>query len=194
VVLDPGHGGRDPGLSLTGGAEKAQALDLALAVRRTLRRSGTKMTVILTREQDAAQGPDERAAAANAAEPAVFVSLHLSPGSESGVFILDPGESRSVAGTASGADDFLGFDAVSEQQHASWGSQQAAFAQPSGGLGRVLVRELTGRDTAEPDQAPLLLLRSVAAAAALVEVGAGQNRGQAAEAIARGIERYVREK
>jgi len=191
IVLDPGHGGPQPGLVTGSGVEKTAALELALAVRKALRRGGAKLSVLMTREQDQSPGPDERAAAANAAEPLAFISIHLAPGAASRVFILDPDEGRPVTGAVTG--DFLGFDAVSEQQ-AQWGTQQAEFAQESGKLGRAVLRELTGSQAAEPDQAPLLLLRSVAAAAVLVEVGTGQSRAQAAEAISRGIERYVREK
>lgn len=191
VVLDPGHGGSHAGVAAPGGTEKALALDLALAVRKALKRSGAKITVTLTRDQDAAPGPDERAAAANAARPAAFVSIHASQGTESRVFILDPDEGHAVNRGGSGSGDFLGFDAVSEQQQALWGSQQASYAQESGRLGRAVLRALTGQDTAEPVQAPLLQLRSVAAAAVLVEVGTGQSRTQTAEAIARGIEQYV---
>ncbi len=192
VMVDPGHGGRDLGVVTGQGLEKAVTLDLAKALRRALRRSDLPLHVLLTREQDQQVDVNDRPAAANAAEAQVFISLHLAPGQESRVYLLDPDEGRSVATSAAPAD-FLGFDAAAGQQQA-WGTQQAGFAQESGRLGRAVVRSLTGRPAAEPDQAPLLALKPVAAAAVLIEVAAEQDRSQVVEAIARGIEQYVRER
>ncbi|MBI3078708.1 MAG: N-acetylmuramoyl-L-alanine amidase [Deltaproteobacteria bacterium] len=80
IVIDPGHGGRDPGASLKGVAltEAEVALAVARAVRDRLEAKGHE--VILTREE---LGPDEYLAPA--ARPAlardqgaeVLVSLHL---------------------------------------------------------------------------------------------------------------------
>jgi N-acetylmuramoyl-L-alanine amidase len=193
IMIDPGHGGTDTGIVTGQGPEKAFTLELANALRRRLTAQGKKMTVLLTREQDRSMNADERAAAANAAEAQVFVSLHLTQSADDRVFILDPDEGRAIA-AAGAPGDFLGFDAVSEQQQMLWGTQQAEHAQDSGRLGRAVIRSISGRETAEPDQAPLLVLEPVAAAAVLVELGAGRNPAHAADAIARGIEQYVRER
>jgi N-acetylmuramoyl-L-alanine amidase len=193
VMLDPGHGGlQDTGIATAEGPEKAITLALANDLRRALRRLGMNMTVLLTRDRDLSVTADERAAAANAADAQIFVSLHLAPGKDSRVFLLDPDEGR-VISSGGAPGDFLGFDAASDQQLMHWGTQQAGHAQESGKLGRSIARALTGQPAAEPDQAPISVLRPVAAAAVLVEVG-GQNRAGAAEAIAKGIERYVRER
>lgn len=191
IVLDPGHGGADPGVAFGQGVEKHFTLDLANAVRRALRRGGARMTVLLTREQDAERPLDDRAAFSNAAGAALFVSLHGAAGSDRRVLILDPDEGQPSV-SLRGSGDFLGFDARSEQQ-LRWDAQQAGHAAESGRLGRALARSLAGQDSAEPWQAPVAVLKPVNAAAVVVEVGAAQNRGQTAEAIARGIERYVNE-
>lgn len=193
VAIDPGHGGRDGGIVTGQGPEKAVTLDLARALRGALRQSGSAMTVVLTRDQDLGLSADERAAAANTADARLFVSIHLVQGTDNRVFILDPDEGRTLTGSGT-PGDFLGFDAAGDQQQTHWGTQQAEFAQQSGRLGRLLVRALTGRPEAEPDQAPLAVLKPVGAAAVLIEVGAGQNRAKVVEAIARGIEQYVRER
>jgi N-acetylmuramoyl-L-alanine amidase len=193
IVIDPGHGGADTGIMTGQGPEKAQTLELANALRKALRKSGAKYTIMLTREQDQFLSLDDRAATANAAEATLFVSLHLSPGAEQHVLILDPDEGQALPATG-GRGDFLGFDALSEQQQLLWGTQQAEHARESGRLGRAIARALTDREGAEPDQAPLALLRPLASAAVMVETGAAQNRLNTAEAIARGIEQYVREK
>jgi hypothetical protein len=74
-----------------------------------------------------------------------------------------------------------------------WGAQQAAHAGESGVLGRRLARRLAGTDAAEALQVPLAGLKAVDAAAVVVEAGMEQDRARIAEAIAGGIEQYVRE-
>ncbi len=91
------------------------------------------------------------------------------------------------------SNDFLGYETGSEQQEMLWGKQQARIRRESGALGRKLARQIAGQDSAEPVQAPLALLKAVDAAAVLIETGAAMDRALAAEAIARGIELYVRE-
>ncbi|MDH4161478.1 MAG: N-acetylmuramoyl-L-alanine amidase [Nitrospirota bacterium] len=193
VVIDAGHGGQQNGLVTGQGVEKSATLEMALAVRRILRGAAVKMKVLLTRDSDLALSLDERAAAANAGEATVFVSLHMGQGTEARVLLLDPDEGQAVT-LGGGPADFMGFDAVSEQQQMLWGSQQARHAPESGRLGRAIIRSLSLREEAEPDQAPLALLRPVDAAAVLVETGFGMDRAAAAKRIAQGIERYVHEK
>jgi len=193
IVLDPGHGGTETGMVTGQGVEKALMLDLAISIRKILRKSGAKMTVILTREQDQTVTLDERAAFSNSSGAFLFVSLHASQGSSGRVFILDPDEGQSSP-SAGRSSDFIGFDAGSEQQQMLWGTQQAGHSQESGRLGREIARALAAREGAEPAQAPLAQLKAVDAAAVLVEAGTAMNRGKAAEAIAQGIERYVTEK
>ena len=191
VVLDPGHGGKDSGIVTAQGYEKTAMLDLALAVGKILRKN-PRLKTVLTREKDQALSLDERAIASNAAAAVIFVSIHAAPGAVARVFIQDPVDdemrtSRTVSG------DFLGFEAGSEQQEMAWGGQQAAHAGESGALGRRLARRLAGTDAAEALQVPLAGLKAVDAAAVVVEAGMEQDRARIAEAIAGGIEQYVRE-
>jgi len=151
------------------------------------------MTVLLTREKDQAMTLDERAAFANAAGAILFVSLHAALGQDARVFILDPDEGQTQS-SSGGPSDFLGYDAMSEQQQMRWGTQQARHAQASGRLGRSMARALTASENAEPEQAPLAQLKAVDAAAVLIETGMTASRGKAAEIIVREIEQYVREK
>ncbi len=192
VVLDPGHGGKDAGLLTGQGIEKSVALELALAVRKILHKSD-RLKLVLTREKDQSLTLDERSALANAAGASVFVSIHAAPGAEARVYIQDivddTGALASQAKPVSG--DFLGYEAESEQQALIWGRQQAFHALQSGVLGRRIARQLAGRDTAEPFQAPLAGLKAVDAAAVMIEVGMQQDRARAAENIAGGIEQYV---
>jgi N-acetylmuramoyl-L-alanine amidase len=77
VVLDPAHGGTDPGARGTGGIRESEiVLDFAVQVRRALELQGFQ--VVQTRQGNENPSFDERSAIANAQRGAVFVTLHIS--------------------------------------------------------------------------------------------------------------------
>ncbi len=75
VVLDPGHGGIDPGAERDGATEAALMLVFARELREVLVRSG-RFDVLLTREEDVFVPLQARVAIARAAGAAVLLSLH----------------------------------------------------------------------------------------------------------------------
>jgi N-acetylmuramoyl-L-alanine amidase len=76
IVLDPGHGGEDPGaIGSSGTEEKAVALSAARHFRDVL--GGRGYRVVLTRDEDVLRSLDARAAAANVVRPDLFISLHV---------------------------------------------------------------------------------------------------------------------
>jgi N-acetylmuramoyl-L-alanine amidase len=77
IVIDPGHGGSDKGVTLPGGmVEKDAALDMARALRSALQqRLGAR--VILTREGDDDVSVTRRAEIANESHADLFVTVHL---------------------------------------------------------------------------------------------------------------------
>ncbi|MCL2625633.1 MAG: N-acetylmuramoyl-L-alanine amidase [Cystobacterineae bacterium] len=74
IVLDPGHGGIQPGAQAGGFREKDFALALALLLKADLEQQG--LEVHLTRDSDVGVSLHERVKRANEKEPAVFISLH----------------------------------------------------------------------------------------------------------------------
>jgi N-acetylmuramoyl-L-alanine amidase len=74
-MLDPGHGGIDPGAERQGYAEKDLMLAFALELKETLLRSGG-FEVFLTREEDRFVSLERRVAMAHAVGAHVFLSLH----------------------------------------------------------------------------------------------------------------------
>jgi N-acetylmuramoyl-L-alanine amidase len=74
VVLDPGHGGRDPGALGFGVREKDVTLRVAQLLAPALERRGFR--VVLTRDRDRTLSLEERTARAEAARGDLFVSLH----------------------------------------------------------------------------------------------------------------------
>ncbi|MGI9450498.1 MAG: N-acetylmuramoyl-L-alanine amidase [Geminicoccaceae bacterium] len=76
IVLDPGHGGIDPGASGKRGTfEKNVVLKAALELRRQLLDTG-RYDVVLTREEDAFIRLRDRLQIARASEGHLFISLH----------------------------------------------------------------------------------------------------------------------
>ena len=76
VVIDPGHGGRDPGAMANGLKEKHLVLDIAKRVKRELEKKGG-YEVILTRSTDKFLELEERAMVANNKDADIFVSIHI---------------------------------------------------------------------------------------------------------------------
>lgn len=76
VVLDPGHGGIDPGATGVGGMrEKALTLEVAQDLKRVLEASG-RYHVVLTRTDDSFVRLRERIGIARQAKGEIFLSLH----------------------------------------------------------------------------------------------------------------------
>ncbi len=75
IVLDPGHGGKDPGNRVAGRNEKTATLALAQELGGQLKASGFK--VILTRTKDKFVELPVRPDIANRANADLFVSLHF---------------------------------------------------------------------------------------------------------------------
>ncbi|MGE5219424.1 MAG: N-acetylmuramoyl-L-alanine amidase [Chloroflexota bacterium] len=77
IVLDPGHGGKDPGAIGIGGVEeKNVVLSIAKKLARKLRQE-MGVQVVLTRNDDRFVPLEDRTATANAEDADLFISLHM---------------------------------------------------------------------------------------------------------------------
>ncbi|HKT36651.1 MAG TPA: N-acetylmuramoyl-L-alanine amidase [Nitrospira sp.] len=77
IVVDPGHGGRDPGAhGQRGTEEKDITLKVALKLRELLKKDAG-VRVLMTRERDVFVELEDRARFANANEADLFVSIHV---------------------------------------------------------------------------------------------------------------------
>jgi len=76
IVIDPGHGGKDPGTMNSTGTEKQYALKLGHKLKRELQARGFK-NVVMTRSTDKFLTLSERVAFANHYKDAIFISLHF---------------------------------------------------------------------------------------------------------------------
>lgn len=84
IMLDPGHGGRDPGAVYNGRQEKDDALALTLAVGELLQDRG--VDVLYTRTTDVYESPYQKAMEANAAGADFFVSIHRNSSPEADTY------------------------------------------------------------------------------------------------------------
>jgi N-acetylmuramoyl-L-alanine amidase len=82
VIIDPGHGGEDPGTKGVLGWEKDYALDTSLRLKKLVEAAGLKTK--LTRSTDVFIEKPERAKIANAVPNSIFVSVHYNSGGRRG--------------------------------------------------------------------------------------------------------------
>ena len=76
IIIDPGHGGKDPGaVGYRGTKEKDIVLDVSKRLARKIERN-SKTKVILTREEDIFLRLQDRTKFANANEGDLFISIH----------------------------------------------------------------------------------------------------------------------
>jgi N-acetylmuramoyl-L-alanine amidase len=77
IVIDPGHGGRDPGAhGIRGTEEKDITLKVGLKLRELLKKD-IGVRVLMTRERDVFVELEDRARFANGNEADLFVSIHV---------------------------------------------------------------------------------------------------------------------
>ncbi|MEZ5418715.1 MAG: N-acetylmuramoyl-L-alanine amidase [Vicinamibacterales bacterium] len=78
IVIDAGHGGRDPGTPTSGSTEARIVLDIALRLEKLLVKEG--FDVVLTRRTDVYIPLEERTAIANREGADLFLSIHANSG------------------------------------------------------------------------------------------------------------------
>ncbi|MES2667647.1 MAG: N-acetylmuramoyl-L-alanine amidase [Pseudomonadota bacterium] len=122
VVLDPGHGGLDPGAERDGQTEAVLMLTFARELKELLLRDG-RFVVVMTREENVFVPLETRISIARAAAAQVFLSLHadaLAEGQASGATIYTLSEEASDEASATLAerhdrDDLLAGVDLTEQ-------------------------------------------------------------------------------
>lgn len=160
VVLDPGHGGADPGArGASGVIEKDVTFVLAKVVQLRLEHQGFR--VVLTRQADENPSFDDRAATANAERGAIFISLHVAsmgaPGTAT-AFYMPP----APAATKPAPEGLVRWQDA-QQRYLAQSRKLAEFIQVQ------LGQKLRGSPES-PQSAPVRQLRSVTAPAVAVEL------------------------
>ena len=189
IVIDPGHGGDDGGVTGPAGVlEKQVTLDVARGLK-TLIENRLGIRVILTRDEDRAVGVDERAAIANNNKADLFVSLHAnaSPMAAVGgaeVYYLALDAEMEAARRRAEAEavrlPVLG-GGTRTLDVIRWDMAQARHIETSAVLAGLLEEELRERVPVAPtplQRAPLRVLVGVNMPAALVEMAYLTNPAQ----------------
>ena len=129
VVIDPSHGGTETGATFSNTlVEKDVTLAFARALRQEFVSKGFSATLL--RDADTLLTSDQRAAAANAARPAIYISIHAaSDGKGARIYTALLSQSLSDNGP------FIAWDRA---QFSSLVSSQAAAASISTELGKVI--------------------------------------------------------
>ena len=105
IVIDPGHGGKDPGAVGAGRLkEKDVVLDIGKRLRRILRRE-CNCRVLMTREKDVFIPLEARTAKANTVNADLFISIHVNANNSRRVtgaetYFLSPARDRMSMNTA----------------------------------------------------------------------------------------------
>jgi len=160
VVVDPAHGGADPGAhGSTGIMESDVVLSFARLLRISLEAQGLR--VILTRQANEDPSFDDRSRSANAQRGTIFITLHVSSTGQPGtvrVYSLSQ-EAASAATLRTGL--------------VRWEHAQSNFISQSRRLAELIQIQMALRFRGSPEvplTAPVRQLRTVAAPAVAVEV------------------------
>ena len=194
IVLDAGHGGKDPGsIGVTGLKEKDVALDIVKRIGKLIKKK-LRVNVVYTRDEDIYVSLEERGKIANRNEGKLFISIHLNSfpknrnvkGFE--VYILRPGKTASAIEVAERENSVLRFDdktsAERFEQHATEmlilaSLTQAAFMSESEDLSGMLEKELKKKISSPSrgvKQAGFFVLVGASMPHAYIEAGFISNR------------------
>ncbi len=205
VVIDPGHGGRDPGaIGANGLHEKEVVLQISLSLRDYIEENYPRIKPVLTRDDDRFIPLQDRTRMANEQQADLFVSIHANSGraGASGfeVFTLsseaDDEEAQELAEIENSALRYEGVDGE-ELKDIQWILQQlqgTVHTRESREFARIIDDELDG-DLSLPSrgvkQAPFFVLKDARMPAVLVETGFLSNPREAEKLGTRKFQREI---
>ncbi len=190
VVIDPGHGGRDPGALGQNSKEKDIALSISLKVGNYIENYLPDVNVIYTRTEDVFVNLNERAEIANKNNADLFISIHCnaSPnrnaiGTETFVMGLTKSEDNLAVAKKENAailfeedymDAYDGYDPHSSESHIIFSLYQNAHLNQSIEVASLIqnqFRDRARRVDRGVKQGPFIVLWRVTMPSVLIEVG-----------------------
>ena len=194
IVVDPGHGGKDPGCVGSISKEKIINLSVALKLGALIEQNHPDVQVVYTRKTDVFIPLDERANIANKYKADLFISIHVNSvrrGNASGtetytLGLTNSDENLDVAMRENSVilmeDDYLqkyeGFDPQSTESYIIFEFMQKTHMEQSvslaSGIQHSFVKSKRGDRGVR--QAGLLVLRKTGMPSVLVELGFISNR------------------
>ena len=191
VVIDAGHGGKDPGNLGTRRYKKTEkdvSLSVALKVEQYIKQRFPGIKVVMTRRDDSYPTLHERTVIANRAQGDVFISIHCDAaenrsayGSSTYVMGKDHDDENRVAMRENSVilqednqDVYEGFDPTKPESYIMLTMFQYAFIQQSVELAQTVqnaFRNDVGRKDRGVKQQPLYVTSRTAMPAILIELG-----------------------
>lgn len=191
IVLDPGHGGTDPGaISASGKYEKNLTLQMAKDTKKALEKTG-KYRVLLTRDTDKALALRERIRFAHKYEADLFISIHADSAKNKnakGLSVYTISERASdreaqlLAERENKADIILGIDLSNELPEVSnilIDLAKRDTMDKSAHYANLLVKQMRRNVTLVPNAhrfAGFVVLKSPSIPSVLIEIGYLSNR------------------
>lgn len=218
IIIDPGHGGTDGGVSDTrGNREKEITLALARSAAELLRRRQPDVDVLLTRDTDMNLGLMDRIETANSWGGALFISLHCNASFNRSMkgfqlFFLSPSQTNGARAVAAKENAVVSLEKAESVHDDSslvfipWDMASERWLMASVTLAESITEAAKRRlDTKihEPEQAGLYVLTGCDMPSVLAEIGYLSNAVEArklrderyleqiALVLAEGIESYL---
>lgn len=197
VVIDPGHGGRDPGAVIGSAREKDIVLDISMKLGKYIQTNFPNVKVVYTRTKDVFIPLHKRADIANKNDADLFISVHVNAVDHKGVqgtetFVL--GQHRSednleVAKKENAVilleDDYTstyeGFDPNSPESYIMFELVQDEYKEQSISLATEIqdqFRERAKRKDRSVKEAGFLVLRETTMPGVLIETGFISHSGE----------------
>lgn len=190
IIIDPGHGGRDPGAVGDEFYEKEITLKVGLALKKLVEKRMPEVKVVMTREKDRFVALHRRASKAQDAGGSVFISIHCNGlsnkethGAESYVLGTNKGqenydrviaENESILFEDNHQEVYGGFDPRTPEGYIYFRLLKDVFRQESTRLAQKIQKQYSrrfGRRDRGVKQAPFVVLYLSGMPAVLTEIG-----------------------
>lgn len=190
VVIDAGHGGKDPGAIGKKVQEKKITLSIALKLGALIKQNFPSTRVIFTRDKDVFVELHERAGIANRNKADLFISIHCNAnrsrtfhGAETYVMGLHKSEANlsiakmensSILMEPDYANTYEGFDPNSDESYITFSLFQNIYLDQSMSFASIIQNNLTessGMDDRGVRQAGFMVLYKTTMPSVLVETG-----------------------
>lgn len=185
VVIDPGHGGKDPGaIGATNIYEKNVVLDVGLRLRKALMKK--QINTVLTRDKDVFIPLSERGKIANKNNGKLFVSLHCNANKDRRatgmeIYFLSPTKTKGAMAVAKRENSVITYE-ESQEQYKDMEDEnlilltmaQSTFVRESQDIAGLMVDNVSsemGLKNRGVDQAGFYVLFGASMPAILLELG-----------------------
>ena len=198
VVIDAGHGGKDPGAMAHGYKEKDIALAVALKTGSKIKANHPNIRVLYTRDRDVFVGLQARSDFANRHKASLFISIHLNSstsgsayGTETYVIGMNKQsnnlnvamrENKAMLLESDYKTTYRGFDPTNAESYIIFDLMQEAYINRSIDIAKFVERQYknNGRTSRGVRQEGLWVLSQSAMPSILTEIGFISNANDAA--------------